>query len=186
MPKYVAFLRAINVGGHTVKMDELRRLFEALGFSNVETFIASGNVVFDANSKNTKALEQKIESHLKQSLGYEVVTFVRTLAEVADIAAYKPFADSKLNGKGNTVHVGFLTEPPTVDAGKKLLALSCEADSFHIQGREVYWLRCGGFSDSKFSGALIEKTLGGWATFRNSNTVRRITAKYTVRRLATK
>jgi uncharacterized protein (DUF1697 family) len=46
MPKYVAFLRAINVGGHTVKMDHLRRLFEALGFTNVETFIASSDVVF--------------------------------------------------------------------------------------------------------------------------------------------
>ncbi|MDQ5845653.1 MAG: DUF1697 domain-containing protein, partial [Acidobacteriota bacterium] len=115
------------------------------------------------------------ESHLKQSLGYEVVTFVRTLSEVADIAVYKPFDDSKLNG---TVHVGFLTEPPAVDAGKKLVALSCEADSFHIQGREVYWLRCGRFSDSNFSGAVLEKTLGVRATFRNSNTVRRITAKY--------
>ncbi len=57
MPKYVALLRAINVGGHTVKMDHLRRLFEALGFTNVETFIASGNVIFDSTSKSTKAFE---------------------------------------------------------------------------------------------------------------------------------
>jgi uncharacterized protein (DUF1697 family) len=178
MSKYVAFLRAINVGGHTVKMDELRRLFESLGFSSVETFIASGNVVFDTKSKSTKALERKIETLLKQSLGYEVVTFVRTLSEVAGIAGYKPFDDARLNGEGNTVHVGFLNQHPSVEASKKLLGLSCEADSFHVQGREVYWLRCGNFSDSKFSGALIEKTLGGWATFRNSNTVRRIAAKY--------
>lgn len=178
MPKYVAFLRAINVGGHTVKMDELRQLFESLGFSNVETFIASGNVIFDAKSKNTKALEQKIETHLRQALGYEVTTFVRTLREVCDVAAYKPFDDSKLNREDNTVHVGFLTESPTNKSSRKLIALSCEADSFHVNGREVYWLRCGRFSDSEFSGALLEKTLGLKATFRNSNTVRRIAAKY--------
>ena len=47
MPRYITFLRAINVGGHTVKMDRLREIFESLGFANVETFIASGNVVFE-------------------------------------------------------------------------------------------------------------------------------------------
>ncbi|HXW01123.1 MAG TPA: DUF1697 domain-containing protein, partial [Anaerolineae bacterium] len=54
LPKYIAFLRAINVGGHTVKMDYLRRLFEEMGFSKVETFIASGNVIFEAVAKSTK------------------------------------------------------------------------------------------------------------------------------------
>ena len=69
MPKYVAFLRAINVGGHTVKMEHLRILFEELGFENVETFIASGNVIFDSKTKSTKTLETKIEKHLRQALG---------------------------------------------------------------------------------------------------------------------
>ena len=69
MPRYVAFLRAINVGGHTVKMEDLRRLFETMGFANVETFIASGNVIFESKSKNTQAMERKIENHLRESLG---------------------------------------------------------------------------------------------------------------------
>ncbi|NTU66209.1 MAG: DUF1697 domain-containing protein, partial [Chloroflexi bacterium] len=64
MLRYVAFLRAINVGGHTVKMDALRRHFAALGFAGVEKFIASGNVVFDTTARNTHALEKKIEQHL--------------------------------------------------------------------------------------------------------------------------
>ena len=75
-------------------MDHLRRLFEALGFTNVETFIASGNVIFDSTSKSTKGLERKIEDYLHQTLGYEVATFIRTTSEVAAIAQYKPFADS--------------------------------------------------------------------------------------------
>jgi len=87
MPKYVAFLRAINVGGHTVKMDHLRLIFEAMGLKNVETFIASGNVIFDSTAKNSKALESKIEEFLQERLGYQVATFIRSTSEVGNIAA---------------------------------------------------------------------------------------------------
>ncbi len=80
MPKLVAFLRAINVGGHTVSMAALRAEFEALGLKDVETFIASGNVIFTAPTGNRAALERKIESHLHGALGYEVKTFLRTRA----------------------------------------------------------------------------------------------------------
>src|SRR3977135_1307431 len=106
MPKYVAFLRAINVGGHTVKMDYLRGLFEAMGFSNVETFIASGNVIFDSKSKTAKALETKIERALEDNLGYKVTTFIRSVAELAAVARYKPFTDS--GEEGNVLYIGFL------------------------------------------------------------------------------
>src|SRR5512141_1995213 len=101
MPKYVAFLRAINVGSHTVKMDQLRSLFEALKFANVETFIASGNVIFDVKTTNTQSLERKIEKHLEQSLGYEVVTFVRSIPELQEIANYRPFSTRELSAEGN-------------------------------------------------------------------------------------
>ncbi len=79
MPRYVAFLRAINVGGHTVKMDYLRMLFEALGFSNVETFIASGNVIFDSKATSAKALEKRIEHCLAEALGSRSGRSVQTL-----------------------------------------------------------------------------------------------------------
>ena len=69
MPRYVAFLRAINVGGsHVVKMDTLRARFEGLGFSRVETFIASGNVIFETRSKDAAGLERRIEAMLEMSL----------------------------------------------------------------------------------------------------------------------
>lgn len=67
MPRYVAFLRAINVGGRTVKMDRLREIFESLGLGDVETFIASGNVIFRSRSTKPQALEKKIERSLRQS-----------------------------------------------------------------------------------------------------------------------
>jgi uncharacterized protein (DUF1697 family) len=179
MPKYVALLRAINVGGHTVKMDYLRSLFEFMGLANVETFIASGNVIFDAKSGNQLALEQTIEKHLHETLGYEVKTFVRAISELAAVAAYKPFSDSELNKEGHALYVGFVSDHPGEDAKQKLLSYCGEIDDLHVQGREVYWLcRTTRMSDSKFSGALVEKILGMRATFRNSTTVRKIAAKY--------
>ncbi|MEZ0385931.1 MAG: DUF1697 domain-containing protein, partial [Verrucomicrobium sp.] len=109
--KLVAFLRAINVGGRNVPMAELRRHFANLGLENVETFIASGNVIFDAPPRKKAAvLEKQIESHLHSALGYEVATFVRTEKELAAIAAYKPFSEAELASAG-ALNVAFLAEP---------------------------------------------------------------------------
>jgi uncharacterized protein (DUF1697 family) len=177
MPKYVALLRAINVGGHTVKMDHLRSLFAGLGFANVETFIASGNVIFDSKAKDTSALERKIEKHLLGILGYEVRTFVRSVAEVAAAANYKPFSDSEMNT--HALYIGFLAEPPDAEATRKLLSFAGEIDDLQVHDREVYWLcRTTRLTDSKFSGALAEKVLNLRATFRNSTTVKKLAAKY--------
>jgi uncharacterized protein (DUF1697 family) len=178
MPKYVAFLRAINVGGHTVKMDYLRGLFEALGFTNVETFIASGNVIFDSPSRSAKTLERKIEASLELTLGYVVRTFLRSTSELADIANYKPFPERDLSAPGNVLYIGFMPASPSEAAQQKLFALPLKMDDFHLHGREVYWLCRTSFSDSEFSGARLEKTLGLPATLRNSTTVKKLAAKY--------
>jgi uncharacterized protein (DUF1697 family) len=178
MTKYVSFLRALTVGGHTVKMDHLRSLFEAPGFTNVETFIASGNVIFDSRTKNTAALERKIENHLNELLGYEVATFVRKIEEVAAVAAYGPFPEAELNAEGNILYVGFVRAEPGQQAKANLISLTNEVDDFHIQGREVYWLRRTKTGESEYAGTLIEKKLGQPVTFRNATTVRKITAKY--------
>lgn len=176
MPKYVAFLRAINVGGHTVKMDHLRQLFEALGFAKVETFIASGNVIFESRSKNTKALETRIENHLRGTLGYTVATFIRLTSELAAIGRYRPF-DPELIAQGGTLYIGFTANEPSEEAKQAVQALTTNDDALHLSGREVYWLCRKKSSESEVSGAVIEKTLGTLATFRNSNTVRRIASK---------
>lgn len=178
MPKYVAFLRAINVGAHTVKMDQLRRLFEEMKFSKVETLIASGNVIFDSPSKSPKVLEGKIEQYLHKVLGYQVATFIRTPAEVADIARYEPFSNSELNAENHILYVAFLAAKATPEAKKSLARLTTKVDDFHVKDREVYWLRRREIGESLFSGALLEKTLGMQATIRNSTTIRKIAAKY--------
>ena len=178
MPRFIACLRAINVGGHTVKMDRLRQLFEALGFSGVETFIASGNVTFQTTARNARALEKKIESKLRAELGYEVATFIRTDAELADIANYKPFRQSDLDA-ATALNIAFLADPLDATAKQKLMALKTEIDDFHVHGREIYWLCRKKQSESTFSNAVLEKTLGLRSTLRGANTVKQIAAKYT-------
>ncbi len=166
------------MGGHTVKMDYLRQLFESMGFSKVETLIASGNVIFDSKSTNTNALEKKIEDCLQKKLGYSVATFIRSTSDLAKIAQYRPFDESDLNVKGNSLYVGFIANKPNDESKKKLLSFVTEVDDFHVDGLEVYWLCRTKMSESKFSGALFEKTLGMQATWRNSTTVKKIAAKY--------
>lgn len=175
MTRYIAFLRAINVGGHTVKMDALKDLFTGMGFTDVATYIASGNVIFTAEGA-ARSLEQHIEATLADSLGYEVVTFLRRDDELAKIAQTDPFADEDLSGK-HTVQIGFLRKAPPKATVVKVRDLAGERDRLEIVGGELYWLIRGGFMDSKLGGAALEKVVGP-TTLRNLNTVRKIAAKY--------
>jgi uncharacterized protein (DUF1697 family) len=178
MKQWIAFLRAINVGGHNVKMEQLRTLFEALGFANVTTFIASGNVIFEAIDEDAQALERQIERQLYQTLGYQVATFLRSPTELAAIATYQPFPEFDSTENGSALFIAFLPSTPSDAAAQKLLALRTTIDDFCIHKRELYWLCRAKASESTFSGARLEKTLGMPATVRNSTTVRKLAAKY--------
>ncbi len=176
--RHIAFLRAINVGGHTVKMERLRQLFASLGYANVETFIASGNVIFDAPNHAARDIEEQIEGQLQESLGYAVATFIRTPAELAAIAQYQPFPAADLEAEGNALYIAFLPTTPSDEAQQALLAARTPTDDFHFHGRELYWLCRTRVSDSVFSGARIERMLGMPVTMRNATTVRKLAAKY--------
>jgi len=156
-----------------VKMADLRAIFEALRFSNVETFIASGNVIFDAPGDPAE-LESLIEERLQKKLGYAVSTFLRTPSELA-AALGRPFAT--LDDGAYALWVGFAKNPLAADATSRLVALASEGDSFHVAGREVYWQRAVKVSESKLTGARLERALAGPSTFRNVTTVRKLAAK---------
>jgi uncharacterized protein (DUF1697 family) len=175
MTRYVAFLRAINVGGRFVKMDRLRALFESLKLANVETFIASGNVIFDSRSADTSALETKIERRLAKALGYEVATFLRSGAELATVAAHKPFGAVP---EGQWLYVGFLRGAPGDPVHGALSALRSPADDFTVHGRELYWLRRVRDMKTITTGTRLEKAVGTM-TMRNVTTVRKLAAKLT-------
>jgi len=159
-------------------MDYLRSLFEALLFTRVETFIASGNVIFDSPSRSAASLEKRIEASLQQTLGYAVATFIRSTPELKDIASYKPFSDAELNAEGHSLYVGFMAASSSDAASQTLLSLHLKTDDFHLHGREVYWLLRRKFGDSAFTGARLEKILGMPVTLRNSTTVKKLAAKY--------
>jgi uncharacterized protein (DUF1697 family) len=173
--RYVAFLRAINVGGHTVKMDRLRALFAELGLKNVETFIASGNVLFDAPSAGLTKLELRIEAHLEEALGYEVLTYIRPLSSLASVATGHPFDSHEADG--HALSIGFLKAPLSADRSAALKALANDYDTFHVGDRQVYWLCRGRISDSKLFGKVLDRAMGSPATFRNVTTVRKLAAK---------
>ena len=178
MTRYIAFLRSINVGGHVVTMDYLFHLFEEMGFAAVETYIASGNVIFESEAGDPRVLEQTIAARLREALGYEVATFIRTAAEVAEIARYEPFAAADLAAPCVSLYVGMAAQALGKDAQRTVLSFRTPVDDFHIQQRDIYWLCRIRSSDSAFSLARFEKATSMQATFRNATTMRKLAALY--------
>lgn len=176
VPRFIAFLRAVNVGGRTVRMDQLKGIFGSLGFSSVATFLASGNVVFDSPVGDTEELRRVIETGLRESLGFSVPAILRTASELQKVAEYEAFSKAKLETAA-ALNVAFLLSAPGEEAVSRLMRLSSEIDDFHVNRREVYWLCRVKQSDSSFSNAVLEKAIGGTSTLRTLSTVRKLAAK---------
>lgn len=176
MTVWVALLRAINVGGHTVKMEELRSLFRDLQLADVATFIASGNVVFTDDRDSTE-LESVIEPHLAEALGYTVETFVRSVDELETLAQANVFGDAQ-DRPGTSMYVSFLKAEADGEMGARLEALETAADRFAVQGREFYWWRHGKMSDSTIKPSQLSRAVGVPATSRNITSVRKLVAKF--------
>ena len=179
MPRYVAFLRAVNVGGRLVKMDELRGHFSEAGLRDVETFIASGNVIFSTTATATAALEQKIERQLKTALGFDVPTLIRTTAEVAAAAARAPFSEQEAEEAGTYV-AAFLRGPLDAAGKQGLAGLATDVDRFVLHGREVYWLAKTKQSETKLTIVKFERAVGCAATMRAMTSLRKLAAKHCV------
>ncbi|HUF00674.1 MAG TPA: DUF1697 domain-containing protein [Anaerolineales bacterium] len=173
--KYVAFLRAINVGGHAIiKMLDLKKMFESAGLENVQTYIQSGNVIFESEEEDTDVLSKRIQHPLKKAAEYKIHLFVRTMREVRSIAEKSPFT-----AKGaETVFVAFLQKKPDRKSQQALLSFKSDVDDFAVKGREVYNLRRGR-ENSIFSTNFVEKILKMPATIRKGTTITKILEKFT-------
>jgi uncharacterized protein (DUF1697 family) len=124
-----------------------------------------------------RGLHGKIAAALGRALGYEVRTFVRTVAELAEAAAHAPFAEKEV-AACPTYLVGFLSKELDVNAAKRLSALETDADRFHLRGREFWWLLKNRQSELAISGRALEKALGQPTTLRNVNTIRRMAERF--------
>jgi uncharacterized protein (DUF1697 family) len=176
--RYIAFLRGINVGGRNVRKEQFVAPFEAAGFTDVSTFIASGNVIGRTDSAiPEQTLERQLEKELRSALGFEVATFVRTQAEVAAVAAYDPFPRVARDDL-HALHVTFLRGLPPADVQSALLAAATDEDRMAFHGREFYWLRHGRMTDTTLSAAAQKlMAFGGNGTSRNTTTIRKLAAK---------
>ena len=182
MQDYVAFLRGINLGRRRLTMDVLRAQFEQLKFKRVTTFIASGNVLFASSSAEEGALRQRIEQQLGKTLGYPVETFLRTRAEVAAMAALRPFAGTEFEVPGHVVYAVMLQEAIEPSLRRKLRECETAVDYFRVAERDLYWLCQIRSSDSTVWTSPPMKALKlPSTTVRNMNTIDKIAALFVSR-----
>ena len=178
MDRYVAFLRGMNLGKRRIKNPELAAEFEQLEFVDVATFRASGNVVFSVEEKASEAaLRKRIEAGLEQGLGYDVPVYLRSVAEVAKIAAREPFDAKDVAASKGKLQVSMLPRKPAAKAKKAVLALATDEDQLALSGRELFWLPSGGTIESELDLKAIGRALGP-GTMRTKGTIDQIAAKY--------
>src|SRR6476646_4948809 len=145
MGRYVAFLRGMNLGKRRIKNDELRAHFEAMGFEQVATFRASGNVIFVTPKREAEAkLADRVEAELDERLGYDVPVFLRSADELAAIAAMKPFPAARLKKSKGKLQVSLLKKKPSAGASKKGLPLATAEDLWRSRGASSTGCRAAG------------------------------------------
>jgi len=164
-------LRGINVSGQkTIKMEDLRASFGALGFSMVRTYVQSGNVVFEAPKTSTTSLSVKIGEKILSDYGFSVPLVLRTSEEMKKILRVNPFLKERGIDRSK-LHVTFLSELPAKAALGKLDGLNVLPDQFRVKGREIYLYCPNGYGRTKLSNVAFEKLLSLEATTRNWKTV---------------
>ena len=171
MPAYIAMLRGINIGPHKrIKMERLRASFEELGFAQVQTYIQSGNVVFQCRKTAPASLCKKIEARLVDDFGFSVSVIVRSREEMEKVVR----GNLLLKGEGidaSKLHVLFLSEAPTAAALEKLQSLTLAPDRARCRGEELYFYFPNGVSGSSLWKHPLERVVAVTATMRNWNTV---------------
>jgi uncharacterized protein (DUF1697 family) len=174
MPRYVALLRSVNVAGHgRLAMADLRNSFDALGFTEVTTFIQTGNVLFTTRSTKLPALAQTIETQLAHDFGQAPAVIMRTVDDLLRIGTASPYAKK---GDPSRHHVTFLVEAPSKDRLAAFVVPKSGRDELRIDGTEVYVHTPDGYADTKLTGAYLERHLGVLSTTRNWNTVTKLCA----------
>ena len=178
MRRFVAFLRGINVGGHTVKKAKLKEAVLSLGFENVITYKQSGNVIFEAEGENLDEIKERIESKLQVILGYHVSVFIRTISQLKEIIEIEPFKGQSPEG------ASFLVTLVAIDSAKFPIELpitipKSTAQVISAKGTEVFSVTNGG-GEGALPNPFIESKLKVKATTRNMNIIREIVEKFGV------
>lgn len=170
MKTYISILRGINLGGHnTIKMDNLRRLLSQNGLNNVETYIQSGNDVYQYKNIETKKLDTLIKENIFQEFGFEVPVITLTIEELKTVAKNNPFPNNKMKDP-SFFHVTFLADKPQLEYLEKIKDINYQPDEFVILDKAVYLYCPEGYGNTKLSNKFLENKLKVTATTRNWKT----------------
>lgn len=174
MPVFVSLLRGINVGAHhRIKMDALRDLYQSLGFSDVQTYVQSGNVLFRTKDKDEAKLRDRIEAAIEKKFGFRPDVVLRTTVEMRTAVAKNPFAKRK-NIDSASLLVTFLAEEPSADAKKRLTEIKTDPDLIYLIGRDLYIYFPEGLARPKLPWMTVVKALKTTGTGRNWNSVEKL------------
>jgi uncharacterized protein (DUF1697 family) len=175
MAKYISILRGINVGGkRKILMKDLKSLFEKMGFSKVETYIQSGNVIFELEPKGSNAdLEKNIQHSISETFGFDVPVIVRNADEWAKSVANNPFWKEK-DVDIDRLHLTFLKDLPVPEKLEKISTFTFPPDKFEIIGKDAFIFCSTSYSGSKLTNQFFESKLGVQATTRNWKTVMKL------------
>lgn len=174
MPRYAAFLASVNVGNNRVGMADLKVAFEGCGLDNVETVIASGNVLFDHAEVADAKLEKLIGDCVTKTFGFRTFAAVRSAAELEAALAENPFAGQN---EDRFVYVLFLATKPAAGAFDVLMAAHKGPEKLSLGARDLYADYVEGAGRSKLTTAYVERHLGTQATGRNLNSLARMLGK---------
>ena len=179
MKTYISLLRGINVGGHKkIVMADLRAMYQTLGFTNVASYVQSGNVVFDSTESDPAALAVTIETQIETTFGFPVNVFIRDADDLRRIIDGNPFA-ARQNVNPARLLVTFLNEPLSATATDALVVPPGSNDEFEVAGDEIYLFCPDGSGRSKLAAAISGNKLGTPSTTRNWNTVNALVAMAT-------
>ena len=179
MARYAAFLRGVNLGGkRKAPSAQLRSALEEAGFEDVATFRASGNVAFTASGEGKpEQITGRVEEALAKSLGFDVIVFLRSAAQLRAIAKHKPFDARAVGASKGKLQVALLIAAPSAGKRRNALAMAGGDDRLAIKGRELYWLPRGGTMESDLDMRALEKIAGPW-TMRTKGTIEQMATKF--------
>jgi len=171
MSVYVGLLRAVNVGGRNmIKMEVLREICAALKFRGAQTYVQSGNVVFECDERDCAVVEKKLAAAIEKKVGFRPDVMVRTTAELREVVKRNPFAKQR-GIEPKKLLVTFLSSVPDAEGLKAARALKPDPEEMHIVGREAFVYYPNGFGKSKFVWTKVERLLKVSGTGRNWNSV---------------
>jgi uncharacterized protein (DUF1697 family) len=171
--RHVALLRGINVGGrHKLPMQQLVRMFEAAGGSSVRSYIASGNVLFDAREPAAARIARAVAAAIAERFGFEAPVVLRSAGELQAVVRANPFVAA--GDEPGALHVLFLVDRPAAAQAAALDPARSPPDRFELHGRELF-LHCpNGVARTKLTNDYFDRQLGTIGTMRNWRTVAKL------------